>query len=375
MKEYRVGLLGMGMIGGVHAHCISALPHHYQNLPFRVKLAGIYNRTYEKAQQAAAQYGCDFAAKTMAELIERDDIDVITISLPNHQHEEAVIAALEAGKHVYCEKPLTVSYDGAQRMLAAAKKTDAKVQMVFNNRFYPAIMRAKQIVDEGRLGKLLTFMAVYNHSSNINPAKPYTWRCSKEMTGGGTLMDMGSHVLDLVNFLGGRFSRLHATMQTATHQRPDGDVMRRVEVEDAALITAQLEGGAMGTVTASKLVTGTNEEFAVHLHGDKGAIRFDAERPGWLAFYDNTDKDSPLGGYSGFKHIEACQRFDAPGGVMPPPKMTMDWLRSHVHCMYSFFDCIYRDKPCSPSIEDGVYNQYLLESAYRSAETGAWVDL
>lgn len=375
MKEYRVGLLGMGMIGTVHAHCINALPFHYQNLPFRAKLTGVYNRTYEKASEAVKQYGFEFAAKTIDELISRDDIDVIDICLPNHLHEECVIKALEAGKHVYCEKPLCVSYEGALRMEAAAKKSGKKIQLAFNNRFYPAVMRAKELMDEGRLGRLLSFEAAYNHSSNIDPNKAFAWRFSKEYTGGGTLADMGSHVLDMITYLAGDFSRINAVMQTAVKQRPSGEKMKDVEVEDAAYITAQLKNGAMGTISASKLATGTNEELYVRLYGDKGALRFDAEQPGYIEFYDNTEKSGPLGGERGFKRIESCQRYDEPGGHMPPPKMTLGWLRSHVHSMYSFFDCIYRDVECEPSLKDGIYNQYLLEKAYESAEKGTWINL
>ncbi len=174
MKEYRVGLLGMGGIGRVHVYAMNALPFLYDSLPFRVKLSGVYNRTHEKALLAVEQYGFEFAAKTMDELIERDDIDVIDICLPNHLHEEYAIKALRSGKHLYCEKPLCVSYEGALRIKAAADDSNSKVQIVYNNRFYPAIMRAKQIIDEGRLGRLYSFEAAYHHSSNIDPEKIYS---------------------------------------------------------------------------------------------------------------------------------------------------------------------------------------------------------
>lgn len=375
MKEYRVGLLGMGMIGRVHAYSIGALPFFYDKLPFRAKLAGVYNRTYETALSAVEQYGFEFAAKTMDELIERDDIDVIDISLPNYQHEEYAIKALNAGKHVYCEKPLCVSYEGALRIEAAAEKSGAKVQMVFENRFYPAVMRAKQIIDEGKLGRLYAFEAVYNHPSNIDPNKPFGWRFSKEYTGGGTLADMGSHLIDLLTYLAGGFSKVNATLHTAIDKRPYKNGMKDVEVEDAVYMTAEMKNGAMGTVVATKIATGTNDDLYIRLYGEKGAIRFDAGNPQFVEFYDNTQKETPFGGDRGFNKIESYQRFEQPGGSMPPSKATIGWLRSHVHCMYSFFNCIYSDKECAPSIHDGVYNQYVLEKAYESAKSGVWVRL
>lgn len=375
MKEYRVGLLGMGGIGRVHTYAMNALPFLYDNLPFRAKLAGVYNRTHKTALSAVEQYGFEFAAKTMDELIERDDIDVIDICLPNHQHEQFAIKALQAGKHLYCEKPLCVSYEGALRIKAAADKSKAKVQMVYNNRFYPAILRAKQIMDEGRLGQLYSFEAAYSHSSNIDPKKPYSWRFSKEYTGGGTLADMGSHVIDLLVFLAGGFARVNASLHTAASKRQQDGLMKDVEVEDAAYVMAQMQNGAKGTILATKLATGTNDDLYIKIYGEKGAIRFNSDNPEFIEFYDNTQKAEPFGGNKGFKKIESHQKFGQPASDMPSPKMTMGWLRSHVHCMYSFFDCIYNDQNCSPCIDDGVYNQYILEKAYESAKAGKWIDL
>lgn len=185
------------------------------DLPFKVTLGGVYNRTYEKAMTAVDKLGFGFAAKTPEELLSNGNIDAVCICLPNHQHEEYAIKALEAGKHLYCEKPLCLTHDGAIRVGEVAKKSGLKVQMVFQNRFFPAVMRAKQLVDEGRLGRLYSFEAKYYHASNIDADKPYSWRFSKDIAGGGTLFDMGSHVIDLVSYLCGRYARVNATLQTS----------------------------------------------------------------------------------------------------------------------------------------------------------------
>ena len=375
MKVYRLGILGLGMIGRVHACAASSLPFYY-DLPFGVKLAGIYNRTFEKAQKAVETMGFGFAAHTPEELIERDDIDAISICLPNHQHEKYAVMALEAGKHLYCEKPLATSYEGALRIKEAADKSGKVAQMVFNNRHFPAVMRAKQLMDEGRLGRLLSFQVVYNHASNIDPNKMATWRFSQEYSGTGTLADMGSHAVDLLCFLAGPIERLSAELQTAFPQRPDGKGgMAEVRVDDAVYMLAQLKSGALGTIVASKLATGTNDELEIRLYGEKGALRFNADYPGILEFYDNTDPDGPYGGSKGFKAIESVQRYERPGGMIPAPKLAIGWLRAHVHSLYTFFNCVYTGAAPSPSIADGVYNQYVLDMAAKSAETGAWVTL
>ncbi len=374
MRVYRLGILGFGTIGRVHAYAAGALPYLY-DLPFGVRLAGVYNRTFEKAQNAVDRMGFEFAARTPEELIGRDDVDAVSICLPNSQHEKYAVMALEAGKHLYCEKPIATSHAEALRIKAAADKAGTVAQMVFNNRHFPAVMRAKQLVDEGRLGRLFSFQVIYNHASNVDADKKYTWRFSRDLSGTGTLADMGSHAVDLLCFLAGPIARLNATMQTATGQRPDGGDLKDVDVDDAVYMLAQLENGAMGTITASKLATGTNDELDIRLYGDKGALRFNADYPNTLEFYDNTDPDGPLGGSKGFKAIESYQRYDAPGGQIPAPKLAIGWVRAHVHSMYTFFNCIHTgDKP-SPSIEDGVYNQYVLDKACESAASGMWVKL
>ncbi len=374
MKEYKVGILGLGNIGRVHAYAAGAMPYLY-DLPFRVTLGGVYSRTYEKSLAAVDKLGFEFAAKTPEELISRKDIDAICLCLPNHQHEEFAVKALEAGKHLYCEKPLCLDYAGAQRIAEAAKKSGVKVQMVFQNRFFPAVMRAKQLMDDGRIGRLYSFEAKYYHASNIDPDKPFGWQQSKSVAGGGTLTDMGSHIIDLVSYLGGPYARVNAALQTAVTMRRDGESLRTVETEDAGYVIAELKNGAMGTIVASKLATGTNDELAIRLFGEKGALRFSTESPNRLEYYDNTDKGGSFGGEKGIKLIESYQRFDPPGGFTPPPKVGIGWVRAHVHSMYSFLSCVHNGKECDPSLQDGVYNQFVLEKMAESARTGSWIAL
>lgn len=371
MKNYKVGILGLGGIGRVHAYAIGALPHHY-DLAFKVSLGGIYNRSYEKSLAAMDKLGFEFAAKTPEALLSRSDIDAVCICLPNHQHEEYAIKVLKAGKHLYCEKPLCLTHEGALKIGEAAKKAGVKVQMVFHNRFFPAVMRAKQLIDEGRIGRLYSFEAKYYHATSIDPDKPFNWHHSKETAGGGAMYDMGSHVIDLVSYLGGPYARVCAAMQTAIKTRRDGDMPRQVDVDDAGYVIAELKNGAVGTIVASKLATGTNDELEIRFFGDKGALRFNTESPNHLEFYDNTEKSGALGGEKGVKLIESYQRFDPPGGFMPSPKAGIGWVRAHVHSMYSFFNSVHEGCDCNPSLEDGIYNQFVLEKVAESAADGAW---
>ena len=369
-------MLGMGFVGKVHAYAYTALPFFYENLPYKIKLKAVYNRTLAVAQAAKESYGFEFATDDMDDIFRRDDIDVVSICLPNYQHAEAAIKAIGRGMHVYCEKPLAASEAEAASILKALEGKDIRHQTVFHNRFFACVMRARQIIEEGRLGRIFSFEASYQHPGNVDAAKPYSWKFDKEYACGGTLFDMGSHVLDMLYYLMGRYREIYAQTQIAHQVRRDNAGREcSVQVEDAAYIVAEMENGAQGTIHVSKIATGSNDEFRVEIFGEKGAIRLDLMEPNWVWFYDNTLPDSSLGGCKGFTKIESVQRYDAPGGSFPSSKLPGGWLRAHVHSLYSFLDCVYNGKPCKPDLADGAYIQHVMEAAYASDRAGARVQV
>ncbi len=369
-------MLGMGFIGEVHTYAYTALPFFYKDLPFKATLAGVYNRTLKTAEKARDSFGFEFATDDMDDILLRADIDAVSICLPNFQHAEAAIKAAKRGINIYCEKPLAANEDEAHEILRAVEGRDLRHQIVFHNRFFAAVMRAKQIIEQGRLGRILSFRASYQHPSNVEPSKKYNWKFDKQYSCGGTLFDMGSHALDMIFYLIGGYKALNARMQTAHAVRLDGEGNERsVQVEDAAYITAEMNSGAIGTIEASKLATGSNDEFRVEIYGEKGAIKFDLMEPNWVWFYDNTLPDSALGGHKGFTKIESVQRYESPGGSFPSPKLPGGWLRAHVHSLYSFLDCVYEGKPCTPDFKDGAYIQRVMQAAYESDKAGAWINV
>ncbi len=376
MDEIRVAVLGLGLIGKVHTYAYTALPLFYCGLPYRVRLKAVYNRTLPTAQAAKEQYGFEMATDDLDALFARDDIDAVSICLPNCLHAQAALRAAERGWHIYCEKPLASDAAEAQRMADAVQSKDIRHQVVFHNRYFACVMRAKQIVDEGRLGRILSFQASYLHPSNVDVGKRFDWKFDRAVACGGTLADMGSHVLDMLYHLMGPYRDLTARMQTAHPIRKDSAGKEHpVEVEDAAYLIAEMENSAHGTIHVSKLAAGSNDEFHVEIFGEKGALRFDLMEPNWVWFYDNTLPDAALGGYKGFTRIESVQRYEAPAGSFPSPKLPGGWLRAHVHSLYRFLDCVYTGKPCSPDFADGAYIQRVLEAAYASDRNGACVKI
>ena len=376
MPRINIGLIGYGGIGRVHAAAYRAIPFHYGLRADSIKLAAVATTREETACAAAVEIGCDDCTADYRELLAREDIDAVDICTPNSSHHEIVLAAAAAGKHIYCEKPLAMNAAEARSMLEAVDAAGVKAQLTFNFRFFPAITRAKQLIDEGFLGEIFSFRGRYHRSSYISRNKPLSWRLRREVTGGGALFDLGSHILDLLYHLLGDFAAVNGTLDTLIKERPiaPGAAERApVDVDDIALLQARLPGGALGTVEISRMGTGATNDLVVEIFGEKGAIRFDMAEPAWLSVYDARDADGPQGGGRGFRKIQAASRYD--GQRAPDWTMSPDFMRCHAECQYQFIRSIWDDVPTSPSFAEGAHVQLIMEAAERSSANGRWVAL
>ena len=215
-----IGLIGYGGIGRVHGMAYRSLPFHYGLPADAVRIGGVATTRPESARAAAAELGCGFWTADYHELLARPEIEAVDICVPNHLHAAIVVAAAAAGKHIYCEKPLAMNVAEGQQMVAAAARAGVKTQMTFNFRFYPAVLRARQLIDAGFLGRIFSFRGRYYRSSYIDPHKPISWRQQKAIAGGGALFDIGSHILDMLYFLLGEFAAVQATLDTLIQERP-----------------------------------------------------------------------------------------------------------------------------------------------------------
>ena len=376
MPKLRIGLIGYGGIGRVHAAAYRAIPFHYGLPADSINIAGVATTREETARRAADEIGCDFCTGDYRDLLARDDIDAVDICTPNNSHHEIVLAAAQAGKHVYCEKPLAMNVTQAERMVGAVDAAGVKGQMTFNFRFFPAVARARQLMEDGFVGRVFSFRGRYHRSSYISREKPMSWRLQREITGGGALFDLGAHILDLLYFVLGDFAAVNGTLETLIKQRPvaaGSAETAPVEVDDIALLHARLRDGALGTVEASRMGTGATNDLSFEIFGDKGAIRWDLGEPAWLQVYDARKADSPLGGERGFQRIEAASRY--PGQRAPDWTMTPDFMRAHAECQYQFIRSIWDDGPTSPSLAEGLHIQRIMDAAERSSENGGWATL
>ncbi len=389
MSSIGVGIIGFGFMGKTHSYGYHTIPFYYDEIPIQYKLKGVCVRRKETIDEAVNVGGFEFGTTNYQELLDREDVHVIHICTPNHLHREHAIAAIQAGKHVYCDKPLAGSYedcraiaqalDTAERYRRDAYFTHSKnlvTQVCLQYRYYPCTMKAKQLMDERILGKVHSFRACYLHSSSINPNKPLTWKLDKSF-GGGVLYDLGSHVMDLVGWLIGPFAKVFATTHIAypKRQRPESGEWVNVEADDLALMILRTHDGAMGSVEASKIATGTNDELRVEIHGENGAMRFNLMDPNWLEVYQIEDPSEPIGGMRGFKKIETVSRYPEPGGKFPPGSSNIGWLRAHVACLYQFLCAIDGKGVAHPNIREAAELQRLMDLAYQSSESGKWESL
>ncbi len=365
----KIAIIGFGSMGKTHSWCVKNLNYFYKDLPFSAEYAGVCTTKTETAESSARLLGISRYTVNEDELINDPSIDIIDICTPNVFHYETLKKAINAGKHIYCEKPMCVTYAQAKEIDELAKSKGVIAKMVFNNRFLPATMKAKELVDKGKLGKIISFNCRYLHASATDPNKNAGWKQNKDICGAGTLFDLGSHAVDLMQHLCGKITEVKARSQVAYPERRGSDgLVWQTNADEAFYMICTTEQGARGMIEASKLCVGANDELEFSVYGEKGSLKFSLMEPNWLHFYDNTASDGHFGGLKGYTKIECCGRYDAPGGAFPSFKAPIGWLRGHLHSMYSFLSEVYEGKQGSPSLHDGAEVQRVLELALRDDE-------
>ncbi len=370
-KEIRVGIIGYGQMGRIHTYAYRSIPLYYNGHPCRIVLKSVCDANETLARKGMEEAGFESWTTDYRELVERPDVDVVNVCTPNRQHKDAVLAALRNGKHVYCEKPLAYNEAEAKEILAVAEQSGLKHQITAEYRFIPAIMKAKELIESGFVGRVFHFRGLYLHSGYIDPKRPREWRLQKEVIGGGVLVDLGPHILDIMHHLVGEAEEVSATMKTFFKERPlpeDPSKMGKVEVEDAITAVMKLKNGALGIAEMSRVATGAEDEMRFEIHGQNGALAFNLMQPNELLAFDAREPK----GMQGFKRISTVQKYPPPA-VMPAPKFTMGWVRSHIAAIYHFLECVVHDRMPSPNFADAVTIHHLMESLYASVETKRWV--
>lgn len=365
----RVGLCGFGFMGKTHLYALRNLPFFY-DLPYTAEVVGVCTAHPETAHTAAKAFGIERVYATETEMISDPSVDVIDICTPNSFHFKTAQAAIRAGKHILCEKPLGTTAEESRELAELAHASGLTCGVVFNNRFLAPVLRARQLATEGRLGRILSFDFAYRHNSCIDLERSVGWK-QRATYGGGTLADLGPHVLDLCRLLCGEITSVIGKSQIgfSTHPTPNGDW--QTDADEAFYMTLTTAEGAVGQVSVSKLTQGENDGLTFSMFGTEGAMRFDLMEPQYLYYYD---PHAP-GEVRGYTRIECVGRFPSPALPFPSPKAPVGWLRGHVGCMANYLSAVYAHRKVEPSFADGAAVDAIISAARRSDETGKEVCL
>jgi predicted dehydrogenase len=361
-------LIGAGFMGRAHS---SAYRAAQSILPFgeRILMQSIVSRSAQDRMRLRQHYGWKDGADDWKAAIQRPDIALVDIATPTNLHAEMTIAALAAGKHVLCEKPLAMDVAEAEAMLAAARSSRAHAGVAFNYRFVPAIRLAKRLIDEGRVGRIYHFRARYLQDWLASPDMPMSWRLDRQQAGSGVLGDLGAHIVDLAHFLVGPMTDVVGQTTTFVDARSStGGKTGQVTVDDASSFLTRFANGAAGVFEASRMSTGSKNRNQFEIEGDRGALRFDLERLNELEFYSADDPHH----MRGFRTILATEPEHPFLEHWWPPGHTLGWEHAHIHLIASFLNDIVSGETTVPTIEDGVACQRVLQAVEQSAAEGRW---
>jgi predicted dehydrogenase len=386
-REVRVGMVGYAFMGAAHSQAWRTV-NRFFDLPVRARMAAICGRDSANVAAAAERLGWDSYATDWRDLVARDDLDVIDICTPGDSHAEIAVAALAAGKHVLCEKPLANTVEQAQAMVAAAATARAggvRSMCGFNYRRVPAVALMHDFVASGRLGVIRHVRAAYLQDWIVDPQFPLVWRLQKDRAGSGALGDIGAHIIDLTQYVTGqRITGVTGIAQTFVTERPlpvsssglvastgngsgDGLAYGPVTVDDAALFVARLDGGAVATYEATRFATGHKNGMRVELNGSKGSVAFDLERLNELEYYDATRR----GPEQGFARILVTEAEHPYMSAWWPPGHVIGYEHSFTHEVRDFLAAIATGHDPQPSFEDAMQVQLVLDAVARSTETGS----
>lgn len=373
--ELGIGILGYAFMGKAHSNAFKKIPYMMYPPAVIPRLVGIAGRNAEGVKEAARRYGYENAYTDWRDLVANDDVDVFDNGGPNDAHAEPCIAAAEAGKHVFCEKPLARTAEEAKSMLDAVEKAGVKHMVAFNYRFVPAIMQAKKLIDSGALGRIFHYRAVYLQEWIIDPNFPMIWRLDKAQAGSGALGDLGAHIIDLARYLVGEPKKVMGMTQTFVKERPDGDGIGIVDVDDAFTALLEFENGALGTVEASRFCQGRKNHQVLEINGEKGSIKFNLERMNELEVFWADEEPNTT---QGFHNVLVSEPHHPYWENWWPQGHIIGWEHSFVHEFDHFFRAIVNNEPVDPygaTFVDGYRNAVLCDAIVESAQTGRLLDI
>ncbi len=370
MKSVRLALAGTGFIGRIHWMCYRSLPGVYDAVPARVLFDTVYTSHPDEAQRFEFRRAIPYADAGAT----CSDVDMVDICTPNAAHRSLAEAAISGGVPVYCEKPLDLDGEHAFEVARQAEAAGVFNQVALIYRFLPAMASARAVIRAGVIGDVVTWKAVLLHASYLNPGRPMSWRLSRRESGGGALMDLGVHMIDAVRMVVGEFAGVQCLTRTVIGERPRTGVCNEpahVDVDDWALVTADLTDGSVGTVEVSRVAAGREGAFAFEVYGTKGSVTVDLQRGRAIVMdagsHDITDRVAVDDPWVSYLHT-----------AYPSPKMSMGLMCDmHIASIYTFLTGLgtHADFAERPTFLEAAWTQQVVDACYQAADSGHRVDV
>jgi predicted dehydrogenase len=379
MKKMNVAIIGDKFMGKAHSNAWRQAGLFF-DIPITPVLKVACGRNAEQLGEFAARWGWAEVETDWKKVMARKDIDIVDISTPTFLHRDMVVAAARAGKHIFCEKPMALSYAEAKEMHEEAKKGAGKHYINFNYRRCPAIVLARQLIDEGKIGRIYHWRGWYLQSWIMDPSFPLTWHLRAETAGAGPHYDLNSHSVDLARFLVGEIDSVVGMTSRFITERPlpDEAVARTfqagskgtekgpVTVEDAAFMTVEFENGALGSFEATRFAGGRKNLNCFEIYGSKGSLAFNMERMNELEYYSEDDPDKARG----FRTILATEPVHSYVANWWPPGHIIGYEHEHVHAVVDFLKAIDSNTEIKPNLYDGLKATQVLQAGLVSAREG-----
>ncbi len=383
-KPFNVGIIGMGFMGRTHSNAYRKVSNFFQleHKPVLKTICAL--EPEEKLKAFADTWGFESYETDWRKLVARKDIDQIDICTPNATHKELVLAAAAAGKSVICEKPLAMNAAEAEEMVAAVEKAGVANLVCFNYRRVPAVSLARQLVDEGRIGRPFHYRATYLQdwtiASDVPQGGATLWRLDIKTAGSGVTGDLLAHSIDTAEWLNGPIQSVVAKTETFIKQRMHQDTgkVEPVKIDDACMFLAVFANGSMGTFESTRYARGRKNYNTFELNGEAGSLYFDLEDPQYLDYFRYLD---PATGKKVDSHLTGWQRVHVTNAEHPymkkwwVPGCTIGYEHTFVHTIADYLHGIETGTPAQPDFRSGLRTQKVCDAIIASAASGKWVDI
>jgi len=373
-KKLNVGLIGYGFMGRAHSNAYLKV-NRFFDLDYQPVLKAACARKTEKVKPFAENWGWESVETDWRRLIDRKDIDVIDICSPNNTHKDIAIAAAQAGKMVLCEKPLAMNAEEGRAMTEAIEKAGVPNMVWFNYRRVPAIALAKQLIDEGRIGKVFHYRAKYLQDWTINPNVPQggatLWRLDIDVAGSGVTGDLLAHSIDTAIWLIGGVDKVTAMTETFIKERPlqdDPKKTKPVGIDDACAFLARFKNGALATFESTRYARGRKNQNTFEVNGELGSIYFDLEDAHQLQYYNHKD-DSHVVGWRTILVTDSDHPYMKHWWV---PGCVIGYEHTFINALADFLEGLGTKNPARPNFRDALETQVVCDTVLKSAKTGVW---